>query len=318
MNNVRSQRIVLFGGCGFIGSNLLKHWNLDNIFAPTLDEADLTKPDSLRQVLSPGDIVVNAAGYAEATDTSSRGLALFRALNVDGVRNLAEACRSVGVAQLVHVSSVAAMGRWHASNVTEDMMRPVRSPYARSKLEGELILEGFRELFPVTIVRPTSVFGEGRGLAAALCKFVALGVVPLPDGGSARIPFTYVGNVASAIKLALGNPNCFGRTFIIGDKDSYPLKTVICELARAMNVKVRILPIPTCAAMISAWLLEQVARWRGSRPLVDRSRIETMTHSVSYSIEAIRSATGYEPPYSLEEAAERIAAWYKSKIISQK
>lgn len=314
MSSTNDQRIVLFGECGFIGSNLLKHWNLDNIVAPTLDEADLTKPDSLRQVLRPGDIVVNAAGYAEATDTSPRGLDLFRAVNVDGVRNLAEACREAGVAQLVHISSVAAMGRWHASNVMEDMMKPVSSPYAQSKLDGELILEGFREAFPVTIVRPTSVFGEGRGLAATLCKFVARGTVPLPAGGAARIPFTYVGNVAHAIKLTLGNPNCFGKTFIVGDAESYPLRTLVCELARAMGVNIRIVPIPACVAMFGAWCLERIARRRGSRPLIDRSRVETMTRSVSYSIEAIRLATGYEPPYSLKEAVERIAAWYKSNV----
>jgi len=314
MSSINDQRIVLFGECGFIGSNLLKHWNLDNIVAPTLGEADFTKPDSLRQVLRPGDIVVNAAGYAEATDTSPRGLALFRAVNVDGVRNLAEACREAGVAQLVHISSVAAMGRWHASNVTEDMMKPVSSPYAQSKLDGELILEGFREAFPVTIVRPTSVFGEGRGLAATLCKFVARGTVLLPAGGAARIPFTYVGNVAHAIKLTLGNPNCFGKTFIVGDAESYPLRTLVCELARAMGVNIRIVPIPACVAMFGAWCLERIARRRGSRPLIDRSRVETMTRSVSYSIEAIRSATGYEPPYSLKEAVERIAAWYKSNV----
>jgi nucleoside-diphosphate-sugar epimerase len=311
---VSGQRIVLFGACGFIGSNLLKYWNLDNIFAPNLGEADLTRPDSLKQVLLPGDIVVNAAGYAEATDTSPRGLALFRAVNVDGVRNLAEACRSVGVAQLVHISSVAAMGRWHASNVTEDMMKPVCSPYAQSKLDGELILEGFREAFPVTIVRPTSVFGEGRGLAATLCKFVARGTILLPAGGAELIPFTYVGNVAHAIKLTLGNPNCFGKTFIVGDAESYQLRTVVCELARAMNVNIRIVPIPASAAMIGAWFLERFAKLRRSKPLIDRSRVETMTCSVSYSIEAIRSATGYEPPYSLQDALQRIAAWYKSKV----
>ncbi|MGB9618797.1 MAG: NAD-dependent epimerase/dehydratase family protein, partial [Armatimonadota bacterium] len=263
------RRIVLFGESGFIGSNLLRYWNLDNIIAPPIDQADLTKPDSLRRVLRPGDIVVNAAGYAEATDTSQHGRALFRAVNVDGVRNLAGACSDVGVGQLVHISSVAAMGRWRGSNITEEMIKPARSPYAQSKLDGERVLDAFREAFPVTIVRPTSVFGEGRGLAATLCKFVAKGTVPLPAGGAALIPFTYIGNVAHAIRLTLGNPNCFGKIFIVGDAESYPLRTVVSGLARAMNVNVRIVPIPASAAIFGAWCLERAARLRGSRPVID-------------------------------------------------
>jgi nucleoside-diphosphate-sugar epimerase len=306
-------RIVLFGECGFVGSNLLKHWGRNDVVAPSIEEADLTRPDTLRQVLRQGDIVVNAAGYAEATDTTPRGLALFRAVNVDGVRNLAEASRDAGIAQLVHISSVAAMGRWHSDNVTEDMMKPVRSPYAQSKLDGELLLEEFRGAFPVTIVRPTSVFGEGRGLAATLCGLVARGTIPLPAGGRARIPFTYVGNIAHAIELTLGNPDCFGRTFIAGDAESYALRDVVLELARAMGVRARIVPVPAWAAMFGAWCLERIAKRRGSRPLIDRGRVDTMINSVSYSITALRSATGYEPPYSLRDAADRIASWYKSQ-----
>lgn len=306
-------RIVLFGECGFVGSNLLKYWGRDDVVAPTLDEADFTRPDTLRQVVRQGDTVVNAAGYAEATDTTPHGLALFRAVNVDGVRNLAEACHNAGVSQLVHVSSVAAMGRWHSDNVTEDMMKPVRSPYARSKLDGELLLEEFRAAFPVTIIRPTSVFGEGRGLAATLCRLVDRGTIPLPAGGRARIPFTYIGNVAHAVGLTLGNPDCYGKTFIVGDAESYALRDVVLELARAMGVKARVLSVPAPVAMFGAWCLEQIAKRRGSRPLIDRGRVDTMTNSVSYSIAALRSATGYEPPYSLKDAAERIASWYRSQ-----
>jgi len=302
-------KLVLFGGSGFVGSNLLKHLKND-VVAPSEFEADLTKIDSLRAVIGRGDVVINAAGYANATDRTAKGRELFRSVNVEGLRNLAEACAQEGAAQLVHISSVAAMGRWQGEGISEDMMRPVDSPYAASKLEGEKLLGQFADTIPITILRPTSVFGEGRGLAATLCSLVRKGVVPLPRGGRARIPFTYVGNVAYAVSLAVGNERCFGRTFIIGDETSYPLRDVVSALAKGMGMRARIVAVPYPIWYAAAVGFEIMARLRGTAPLLDRGRLDTMTLSVSYSIEPFRQATGYAPPFGIEEAAERIAAWY--------
>ena len=316
INHQPSTRVVVIGGSGFVGSNLIRYLEIPDMAAPSEDEADLTVPESLRRVLSSGDIVINAAGYANATDRTEKGKALFQIVNVDGVRYLAEACVEAGVAQLVHISSVAAMGRWRGESITEDMMKPVTSPYAASKLAGERVLAEFADRFPITILRPTSVFGEGRGLAATLCSIISMGVVPLPDGGKARIPFTYIGNVAHAVKLAIRNERCFGRTFIVGDAESYPLREIVLALADAMKIKAKIISVPRVCAYTAVRCLETLARIRGSAPLLDRGRLETMTNSVSYSIAAFQAATGYEPPYSLKDAAGRMASWYRRLVES--
>jgi nucleoside-diphosphate-sugar epimerase len=133
----------------------------------------------------------------------------------------------------------------------------------------------------------------------------------LPGGGKSRIPFTYIGNIAHAVKLTLGNSSCFGRTFIVGDEDSYSLREVVLALAQGMGVKVKILTVPGPVAYAAARMSELAANLRGSTPLLDRGRLQTMTNSVSYSIAAFQTATGYQPPYSLRQAAQRIAAWYR-------
>ncbi len=306
-----SRRVVPIGSAGFVGSNLLRYLRGFEISAPSEHEVDLTNLESLREAIGPGDVVLNAAGYANATDTSERGRALFQAVNVDGVRNLAEAALTRGAAQLVHISSVAAMGRLNREGITEDMSVPVTSPYAQSKLDGERLLAGWSDRLPITILRPTSVFGEGRGLAGVLCRLACLPVVPLPGGGGARIPFTYIGNVAKAVELAIGNPRCFGRTLIVGDDQSYALLDIVRGLAEAMGKKPRIVGVPVSAARLGARGLELAARLRGSAPVFDRGRLETLTTTVSYSIEALKTATGYQPPYSLQESLRRIAAWYQ-------
>lgn len=309
-------RIVLIGGNGFVGSNLRKHIAAP-ILTPDETEADLTQPHTLKEIIRPGDIVINAAGYANATDTTKKGRGLFQAVNVDGVRNLAQAAVDRQAAQLVHISSVAAMGRWHQDNVTEDMLRPTTTPYAVSKRAGEEVLAEYYGKLPITVLRPTSVFGEGRGLARTLCRMISKGTVLVPGDGSAGIPFTYIGNVARCVELAIGNSKCYGQTFIVGDEQSYRLKDIIAELGSALGISTRLIRIPAALCSIGVGCLETAARLSGRAPLMDRGRLETLTTSVSYNISAFQSVTDYRQPYSLSDALRRIAEWYRKETSDE-
>ncbi|MHB1458774.1 MAG: NAD-dependent epimerase/dehydratase family protein [Armatimonadota bacterium] len=289
-----------------------------DIIAPTLEQADFTDPGSLRKVIQAGDVVINAAGYANATDTTERGKALFRSINIDGVRNLADVCREKQVAQLIHISSVAAMGRLVGEQITEDMMRSVDSPYAESKLEGEKILSGYMSDLPITILRPTSVFGEGRGLANTLCRIISKKTVPLPMGGSAKIPFTYIGNIARCVELCIGRESVFGQIYIIGDSESYTLRNIVSSIAKAAGIDIKILPVPYAVAYLAAKVAETTASMQHKTPMLDMGRLHTLTTSVSYSIDKFRKATGYTPPFNLEASAAKIAQAYLKSNEMQK
>lgn len=302
---------MVLGGTGFIGSALARRLK-GSVLTPSHSEADLTDPASLARVIRPGDVIVNAAGYAAATDRTRAGARRFQAINVEGVRNLAQVAVNAGASGLIQISSVAAMGRWTGAGISEGMMRPPRSRYAQSKLDGERALEAFRGRLPFTILRPTSVFGEGRGLAAALCRLATLPISPLPSGGQALVPFSYVGNLAHAVELAMRCEACRGRTFIVGDERSYMLREIVGELARALHRPARIVPVPTIALHAAGGLLGLQARLRGRSPLLEASRIATLTRSVSYSIAEFQAATDYRPVYSLADGATRIAHWYRA------
>ena len=306
-------RVVLFGGGGFIGSALLAGLPRE-VAAPTRSEVDLIDGDRLRSFLQPGDIIVNASGYAMATDGSAAGLARFRRDNVEAVRTLATAASSVGAARLVHLSSVAAMGHREGEDLREEDLARPRTPYGQSKRDAEDAVVEAAEDVPVTILRPTSVFGEGRGLAAVLCRIAALPVVPLPAGGSALIPFSYVGNLVAAVGLALDRPETAGRTFIVGDDRSYRLRDVLVTLAKALGRdQPMMLRVPRLAVQGVGAAETAVSRAVGRTPLLDPVRIETLTSSVSYSTRAFREATGFVPPFTLDAAMARIAAWHRGE-----
>lgn len=306
-------RVVLFGGGGFIGSALLAGLDRE-VVAPTRSDVDLTDADRLQAFLRPGDTIVNATGYAMATDRSAAGLVRFRRDNVDAVRSLATAASSIGAARLLHLSSVAAMGHREGQDLREDDLAQPRTPYGQSKRDAEEALVDAAGSVPVTILRPTSIFGEGRGLAAVLCRIAGLPIVPLPAGGSALIPFSYVGNLVAAVGLALERPATAGRTFIVGDDRSYPLREVLAGLARALGRhRPVMLPVPTLAIRGIGAAETSLRRAIGGSPLLDPVRIETLTSSVSYSTRAFREATGFVPPFTMEVAMVRIAAWHRGE-----
>ena len=301
-------RTVVFGGSGFIGSAMRS--GLADVVAPPRSEVDLANAASIRAFLRPGDRIVNASGYAAATDRSPAGLDRLRRDNVDAVELLADAAADVGVGRLVHMSSVAAMGHREGVGLTEGDQTEPRSPYGRSKRDAERVLAGYGDRVPVTILRPTSVFGEGRPLAVLLCRIARLPLVPLPVGGRALVPFTYVGNVVAATRLALESDVCVGGTYIVGDARSYRLRSIVEGLARGMGrTSTGAFPVPA-AVLRGAARIERRLR-PGRPPILDPIRIETLTLSVSYSIDAFRTATGYEPPVSMPEATGRIGAWYR-------
>jgi UDP-glucose 4-epimerase len=306
-------RIVVFGGRGFIGSSIVRDLGMATV-APPRTEVDLTRPDDIRRVLLPGDVVINATGYAAATDRSTAGLARLRRDNVVAVETLADTAAETGAAQLIHLSSVAAMGQRAGTALTEKDMRPPRSPYGQSKLDAETALAARAGRLPITILRPTSVFGEGRGLAAFLCRIADLPLLPLPAGGRALVPFTYIGNIVEAVRLSIGSDACLGRTFIVGDDRSYQLGDVLRALALALgHDHARTMSVPTGLLSTVGIVEGGVRRAIGGSPLLDPIRIETLTTSVSYSTAGFRDATGYEPPHDLDDGVARIAAWHRRR-----
>ena len=284
-------RVVVAGAAGFIGSAVVRGLGGAAVTALHRSDVDLNDTDAVRRALRAGDVVVNAAGYADVTDISPEGERRFRASNVDAVRSLADACADVGVAHLVHVSSVAAMGRWRGRGIDESHEHEPETPYARSKRDAERVLAAYGDRLPITVLRPTSVFGEGRPLAASLCRAASRSVVLLPGFGRALIPFTYVGNVVEAVRLATGNDRCFGRTFTVGDERSYSLREILEAFAGALGTSPRFLGVPGSAAMVAARAATLAARRRTSTASGIR-RMESLTTSVEYSIAAFQSATG--------------------------
>jgi UDP-glucose 4-epimerase len=158
---MNKQKVVVFGGNGFIGSyvveELLKQ-NYDVISADLnsskyVDDSyfvkcDILDIDSVNKLVQDTDIVYNFAGFANLDDAIANPVRTIE-LNVMGNLNILEACKTYSIERFVYASSAYAMS-------------DKGSFYGISKLTSEKLIEEYYKKFGLkfTIVRYGSVYGE--------------------------------------------------------------------------------------------------------------------------------------------------------------
>ena len=160
---------------------------------------DLTDPASLGAVIDQAqpDAVLHLAAQTAATKDAE----LIERVNVDGTRNLVEACAGAGVERFVFCSTVVT-GNAHGETLTEDSTLPVDTVYGRSKQKGEEIVRaaGIRE----AIVRPGHVYGPGGWFEAEFVKRLRQpGRLAVVGKGDNWWDVVRVEDVATALVLAL-------------------------------------------------------------------------------------------------------------------
>ena len=146
-------------------------------------------------------------------------------VNVEGTLNILIAARDAGVKRVVYASSSSVYGDTPVLPKHEDMKQEPRSPYAVSKLGGELYCQAFYHVYGLETValRYFNVFGPWQDpksqYAAVVPKFITSLLHGEPptifgDGEQSR-DFTYIENVIEANLLAAKAPGVAGEVFNI-------------------------------------------------------------------------------------------------------
>lgn len=158
---MNSERVIVFGGSGFIGSYLMDELLKRGYDAFAADihassyidtnrflKCDIMQPQSVIDAVKGADVVYNCAGYANLDDAVMEPIKTVE-LNVVGNLNILEACRIHNIRRFVYASSAYAMSR-------------KGSFYGISKLSSEKLTEEYYNRFSLnyTVIRYGSVYGE--------------------------------------------------------------------------------------------------------------------------------------------------------------
>ncbi|MDA0940227.1 MAG: NAD-dependent epimerase/dehydratase family protein, partial [Bacteroidetes bacterium] len=155
-------------------------------------EGDVTDPDSLEAALEGVERVFHCAALVSFHKADH---AAMRAINAEGTANLVNAMLDLGTPRLIHVSSVAALGRKAGQPTDESTLfeeQPGTSGYARSKHRAEMeAWRGAAEGLPggLVVVNPTVILGPGdfRRSSAALFRHIDQGLAWYPSGSGGYV-----------------------------------------------------------------------------------------------------------------------------------
>ena len=124
---------------------------------------------------------------------------------------------------------------------------PFWKQYGTNKLEAEeLLFNKFKsEGFPVTVLRPPYLYGEGNNVYREAFIFDRLDnnrPVLIPDKGETTVQFQHIEDLFSCIKAVLDEKQCEGHAYNTGDKDKISFKTWVECCMEAYGKKTEIIP----------------------------------------------------------------------------
>jgi UDP-glucose 4-epimerase len=251
------KRCVVTGGAGFIGSNLTRRLVREGMEVTVLDnlstgrrenlsglegsmrlvEGDVRDATLLREVGRGAEVIFHLAAVA-SVPASLADPVLCHGVNAGGTLNVLLAAQACGMRRVVFASSSAVYGNNERLPVREDAPTQPLSPYAVTKVVGELYCRVFAQLYGVDTValRFFNVFGPRQNpdseYAAVIPKFIRAALarqeaVIYGDGEQSR-DFICVADVAEANLLAATHPGRLGgQTLNLGGGRPWTLHQVL-------------------------------------------------------------------------------------------
>lgn len=324
-------RVLLTGGAGFIGSHLAlaiqnagaalsivdnlndfyspewKRANLEDVrragaveFAP-VDICDYPALRSVFASLKP-EVVIHLAAYAGVRPSIERPR-LYEQVNVGGTANILELCREFSVNKFVFGSSSSVYGATSKAPFSEAHveLRPI-SPYAATKLAGELMSYTYAHLFGLETVclRFFTVYGPRQRPDLAIHKFVALldagQPIPIFGDGSTGRDYTYVDDIVAGVMSAVD--------YVPRDATGAPYD--IFNLGNSSPVKL-------------SELVEGLEQATGRKAIRDHKPLQPGDVPLTWAdVTKSRRELGYSPATTLRQGLEKFVAWYRSAPAGQR
>lgn len=313
-------RVLVTGGSGFLGVNLIRFFLARGYGVKNIDFVPFTYEDCKDQIrMVDGDIrdmeqVRTAMEGAEMVVHCAAALPLYKeedifSTDVEGTRNVLTAAREAGVSRFVHISSTAVYGvpERHPLYETDPLVGV--GPYGKAKIQAEEVCEEFRHAGMIlSVIRPKSFIGPERlGVFALLYDWAHTGHnFPLLGGGNNLYQFLDVEDLCGAIESCLILPGeKVNSVFNIGAEVFGTLRDDFQAVLYEAGKGKHIVSIPVGPALGVLRLLEKF----GLSPLYEWI-YDTAYRESFVSIDRAKEMLGYAPRYSNQEALIRNYRWY--------
>jgi len=323
-------KVLLTGGSGFIGGNLAKKLVKKNykVRALVRNSSNVNELKQLGVELCYGDLSDSTAlrNASEGVEVVYPCAALvsdwgkyedFYEVNVQGTKNLLDACVENNVRKIVYISTTDVVWNYEDHiNLTEsaNYYKIYKHPYCKTKAEAEKEILSYKNQNKIetTIIRPCLVWGPGDRVV--LPKIVDLAInnsLYLFGSGRNLISICYIENVTDAIILAGENHKSNGEIYFINDDLKITFQEYISKLLSSLEIEWKPKKIPYFIVYNIARLLEFLTIISGSKkyPLITTYVVAAMGKNLNYSIDKARLDLNYKPKINLHNGLINLKAW---------
>jgi 2-alkyl-3-oxoalkanoate reductase len=279
-----------------------------------LAEGDLRDVASVQQAARGASIVYHCASKVGEWGPWAE----YQEKTIDAARNLLEACRTLPVGRVLHVSSITVYGhpRVRDALFTED--EPLgqhlwfRDYYIRAKIAAEELVRRYPGDW--TIVRPSWMYGpRDRTTLPRLVKAIRSGRVSFIGTGDNLLNIIHAADVAAAAVLAATSPAARGRAYNLSSPGEITQREVLDMLTDFLGLPRIRRHYPFWLAYRVGWVSELVGHAiRIKRPPhITRYGVALVGRPTRFSTEKARSDLGWQPQVHAAEGLRQTLEWYR-------
>jgi dihydroflavonol-4-reductase len=321
--------VLITGATGFVGSNLAralsqKGYSVTCLVRKTSNTHELQK-ESVRLVFGDLDDKMAIREAGRSIDTVYHLAGAIKAANRRqyfhtnqlGTRRLLETLAEVnpGLLRFVFVSSLAAAGPSIVGrDRTEEQEPNPISWYGESKLAAEQEVLRFREIFPVTILRPSAVYGPGDRETLLIYRMIRRGCLFTPGRHQRRFSLIHVDDLAEGIIQAGKQVAPSGEIYFLSHPEAYCWEEVGRAIARALGKHYRQISLPRSIAEAAGFVGDfwmKVTGWPAS--ISSQKVTELLEPFWICDSSKAQMHLGFSPIIKMEDGIQQTARWYQSQ-----
>jgi len=306
--------ILVTGGAGFIGSNLVDRLLADGFKVKVIDdlstgdeqnlahlennesfefiEGNVRDFDLINKTVKGVDAVFHEAALVSVTRSVEDPL-LSNEINVKGSLNLLKACVNANVKRFVYASSCAVYGDAEVLPISEDLSAKPLSPYAVDKLATEKYAKVFFDVYGLetiglryfNVYGPRQKHGQYSGVISIFIKSFLENKSPTIYGdGEQTRDFVNVKDVVEANMLALSRRDIAGEVFNISSGKAFTINKIVK-------------------------IIQKITSKESIDPIYTEPRLGDIKHSYAKITKAQRNLK-FEPKVLLENGLEQLIKWH--------